>query len=236
MKFAVPVLSVALALAAPTFAAAQGLSLLAEDNFPANFVRAGELKGISVDLLREAFRRADIPYSMSVVPWARAYDTALKSPDHCVFSAAHTPERDRLFRWVEPLNTIEMVVVAPQGTRIDVKTDDDLRRYTIGTYIGDYREAVLKGMGMRIDSVGEDALNADKLRRGRIDLWAVDSAKLPQLKGEFTPIYTYYKVNLALACNTAVDADVIDRLQRAMTSVHADGTFPRIKALYATAD
>jgi len=151
-----------------------------------------------------------------------------------VFSTAHTAERDNSFRWIEPLNTIEMIVVAARDRPVSIKDREDLRRYTIGTYVGDYREDVLKEMQMRIESVRDDSLNAEKLRRGRIDLWAVDSAKLPQLQGEFLPVYTYHKVDLALACNKAVDPAIISRLQQAIRTVHEDGTFARYRAKYVT--
>jgi len=226
--------ALALVFAVPSLAAAESLTLLAEDSFPANFVEAGELKGLSVDVLREAFERADVTFTMSVQPWARAYETALTSPGHCVFSAAHTPERDSSFRWIEPLNTIEMIVVAARDRPVSIKTREDLRRYTIGTYVGDYRENVLKEMQMHIESVRDDSLNAEKLRRGRIDLWATDSAKLPQLKGEFLPVYTYHKVDLALACNKAVDPATVGRLQQAIKTVHEAGTFARYRAKYVT--
>ena len=218
-------------LASPVAAQTQ-LTLLAEDNYPSNFMRDGKLTGLSVDLLTEAFRRSGVPQTMTVLPWARAYDAALKTRDTCVFSAAHTAERDTSFKWVQPLNTIEMIVVADPGHPVQVKDTDDLRRYTIGTYVGDYREAVLKGMGMHIESVSVDALNADKLRRGRIDLWATDNASLLKLKGEFTPVYTYYKVDLALACNASTDSGLIARLQTALDGMREDGTVTRMRQVY----
>ena len=214
-------------------ALAQPLSLLAEDNYPNNFLVDGNLKGRSVDVLRETFKRADVPFTMNVLPWARAYDTALKSDGSCVFSTAHTAERDASFKWIEPLNTIEMMVVASPNHLVSVKNNDDLHHYTIGTYLGDYRESVLKSMGMRIESVTDDALNAEKLRRGRIDLWATDKAHLSELKNEFLPVYTFYKVDLALARNKNIDSNTADRLQKALKSVHEDGTFDKLLSAYS---
>lgn len=213
-------------------AAQEGLTLLAEDNFPNNYLDKGELKGLSVDLLKETFKRAEVPYTVAVLPWARAYDTALKEPGNCVFSTAHTPERDSQFKWIGPLSTIEMIVVASRTRPIEISSDGDLGRYTIGTYLGDYRESVLKGMGMHIESVREDMLNAEKLRRGRIDLWAIDSARLPGLKGEFIPTYTFYKVDLALACNAATDARLVDRLRLGLDNLRQDGSHDRVRNVY----
>lgn len=213
-------------------AAEERLNLLAEDNFPNNYLDKSELKGLSVDLLKETFKRAEVPYTVAVLPWARAYDTALKEPGNCVFSTAHTPERDSQFKWIGPLSTIEMIVVASRTRPIEISNDEDLRRYTIGTYLGDYRESVLKAMGMHIESVREDTLNAEKLRRGRIDLWAIDSARLPGLKGEFVPTYTFYKVDLALACNAATDTGLVDRLRLGLDSLRQDGSYDRNRSAY----
>ena len=109
--------SPALAVDAPASAPpppASSLTLLAEDSYPNNYLEGGVLKGMSVDLLKDAFRRAGETYTMSVLPWARAYESALRDPGTCVFSTAHTPAREASFAWVGPLSTIEMTVVAPR--------------------------------------------------------------------------------------------------------------------------
>jgi len=63
----------------------------------------GKIAGVATDRLVAALKRADIPYRISVYPWLRAYDMALKDPFTCVYSTNRTPEREALFSWVGPL-------------------------------------------------------------------------------------------------------------------------------------
>ena len=88
-------------------------------------------------------------------------------------------------------------------------------------------------MGVRVESVADDGLNAEKLRRGRIDLWATDSAKLPHMAADLVPVYTYYKVDLALACNPGTDPAALGRLRDALDEMRRDGTAERLRGAYA---
>ncbi|MBX9839172.1 MAG: transporter substrate-binding domain-containing protein [Silvanigrellaceae bacterium] len=46
---------------------------------------ANEIIGSATDTMKEIFKRAKIKYSMELLPWARAYNFALKRKKYCGF-------------------------------------------------------------------------------------------------------------------------------------------------------
>ncbi len=94
--------AILLFLAAPA-QAANSLTFVTEDYRPVSFIENGELKGAVVDQAREIADDADVDITIQMMPWARAYKRALMDKKTCVIGAAHTPQRDRLFKWVEPV-------------------------------------------------------------------------------------------------------------------------------------
>ena len=95
--------------------------VLLTENFPPynmakngkNFAQNENIEGIAVDILRETFKRAGIPYSMTLrFPWQRIYQLALENPGYGVFVTARVPEREQLFKWVGPLGPDDWVLLA----------------------------------------------------------------------------------------------------------------------------
>ncbi len=63
-------LLVAGALALPALAApVQAVTLLTEENPPFNYTENGKLTGLVTELVVEAAKRANVPYTIEVLPW-----------------------------------------------------------------------------------------------------------------------------------------------------------------------
>ena len=178
--------------------------------------------------VRKVASRAGIPYTMVRYPWNRAYALALERANGCVFATSRLPEREKLFQWVGPATESEWVLVGLKGRDYGIRTLADARRYRIGTYIGDARHTYLSERGFRVDAAQLDHLNPEKLRLGRIDLWAsaTPSGREKLYPGyfpdDFVPVLTFRTVRLYLACNRAVPAPVIARLNAAAAAVNAE--------------
>ena len=59
----------------------------------------------------------ELPYALEILPWARALSLAENQPWTCVFTTGHDDERDKRFKWVEPLLVDRMVMVRKAGIR-----------------------------------------------------------------------------------------------------------------------
>ncbi len=107
------------------------IDIVTEDWRPYNFVDGGKLVGTSVETMRLVLEQAQVSYRMSVMPWARAYKTALEYPNHMIFSMKRIPEREPFFVWGRPLVVGGSIYPYRLKTRNDIKirTVDDLRKY-----------------------------------------------------------------------------------------------------------
>jgi polar amino acid transport system substrate-binding protein len=218
---------------------AVAVELVTEDGPPYNMYQNGKITGISTDKLTEAFRRIGQPLHIQVMPWARAYQTALNTPDYCVFSTARTSEREDLFKWVGPLAVMDWVIFALADNPTKITRLEDLRN----EYIGGYRQDVISNwlleQGYHVDLATTDSTNPQKLARKRFKYWA--SSKLGAttliasqgLTDRIVPVLTFRHAYLYLACNLTIADPILKQLNEALRKVDEDGTGARIEALYS---
>ena len=200
--------------------------------------REGRVIGIATDKVRAALERAGLPYTIDLLPWKRAYAAARTRPDACVYSTTRTPERNALFKWIGPIDSAEWVMMARAGSGIQLRTLEDARRYRIGTYNGDARDAYLRSRGFRVDAAPTDLTNPRKLLLGRIDLWAAAlRTGTPVLEQNgwserIVPVLVFNRIDVFLACNRAVPDAVVKRLNGAFASLEREGAMRRIERSY----
>ena len=138
----------------------------------------GQLVGLVTDKVREMMARARIDYRIVMLPWLRAYSMAQTQPNHCVFNTAHTPDRDKLFKWVEPTNYADWTPFGLATRKFDIDTLGDARRYVIGTY--NVLEAcrrsearlALVGTCMVYDTAGREAISETHPTKPASPSWA----------------------------------------------------------------
>ena len=221
---------------AATVRAADPMVLLTE-NFPPynmasdgkNFAREDKIQGIAADLVREMFKRAAIPYSMTLrFPWDRVYQQALYSPYHGVFVMARQPDREKLFKWVGPLGPDDWILLARPDSPITLEHLGDARGYRIGAYKGDAIAQHLSSKGLKPITVLRDQDNARTLLEGQIDLWATGDPAGRYLARQIgiTQLKTVLRFNgaqLYLALNRQVPDAVVEKLQQSLDQLRDEG-------------
>lgn len=228
-------LALILALAAP---GASALELMTEDDPPHNMLQDGRLTGISTDKLVEAFRRAGVPQTMRLLPWARAYQSALTQPGYCAFSAARTVEREPLFKWIGPIAAMDWALYTRAGGERPARLED-VRQETIGGYLQDVISVWLADRGYLVDAAPGDTANPRKLMAGRIRYWASSRPRATALLAreglsrQIVPVLTFGHTDLYLACNFSTDDTLVQRLNATLQTMREDGTSARIEARYA---
>ncbi|MDP2368880.1 substrate-binding periplasmic protein [Rhodoferax sp.] len=232
----------ALALLAGLFSTvlqATTLRLTTEVSPPFNMLEGDKIVGRSTDQVREMMDRAKVNFTMEVLPWARAYNMALKEPDTCVFTTTRTPEREALFKWVGPVGAAEWVLYGSAERKLKLQNIEEARSLLIGTYLGDARDEYFRSRGFRVESVSDDLANPRKLLLNRIDLWAasvVRGALLISQNGwtdQIVPVLSFHKVDLYVACNPAVPTALIDKLNATLEGMVRDGTSKAMEKKYA---
>ena len=108
---------------------------------------------------------------------ARGYKFAQLKKNTVLFSTTRTKAREKLFKWVGPITSTVISLIAKQGGARTVASAKDLEGYTIGTVRDDVRELLLREMGVEWKNIyrTDDPQTAAKmLIGGRVDLWAYD--------------------------------------------------------------
>lgn len=153
---------------------AADMTYMTEEYPPFNFTKDGKLQGVAVDLLKAVWSEMGVPeQKVKIYPWARAYKSALSKPGTVLFSTTRNPEREHLFKWVGPIKSNPIGVIAKKSSHIKINSFDDLKQYKIGTIRDDFSETVLTNKGIkpnRLDRNSELSSNVMKLNAGRIDL------------------------------------------------------------------
>jgi polar amino acid transport system substrate-binding protein len=215
------------------------LYITTELSAPSSMLDRGRVVGIATDKVREAMERAGVDYSIEMLPWKRAYDSALKRPDACVYSTTRTPEREPLFKWVGPTDIAQWVLVGRADRKLQIHNLEDARGLRIGTYNGDARDAYLRSRGFTLDYTTNDLSNPHKLQLGRIDLWAASLRSGSTVLARYgydkkiVPLLVFNEIGVYLACNRAVPNEVVARLNSAFDAIARDGTGQRIESSYA---
>ncbi len=162
---------------------AQKLTIYTEEVAPYNFTEGNKIVGVSTEVVEAVMNKAGLDYEMVSYPWARTYKLAAERPNSLIFSISRRPKRETTFKWIGVIVPSRHSVFALKS-RTDIKIEkiDDLKKYTIGTTLGDARETYLLENGFKISDLqrvaGENAnlQNYEKLKLGRIDLWPMSEA------------------------------------------------------------
>ena len=211
--------------------------VLLTENFPPfnmsvddkNFARDDGIDGISAEVVRAMFKRANIDYSLSLrFPWDRLYRLTLDKPNYGLFSTTFTPERQPLFKWVGPLAKTSWVLLAAPGNNPSVASLKEAAQYQVGAYKNDAVSQHLESQGLKPINALRDQENIKKLISGKIDLWATTDpvgrylAKQDGVSG-LTTVLRFNEAELYLALNKDTPDEVIERLQKALDELRAEG-------------
>jgi len=223
---------------AVSLAQSPSVQLLTEDYPPFNMILPnGEIGGMSTEMVRELFHRAEIPYQIELQPWIRAFNSALLNNNTCVYSTTRSEHREHQFKWVGPLLENPWVLYAGPKSPARISSLEDARPYKIGGYAGDAEAQYLIARGFNVDLTPTDELNARKLALGRLDFWATGEyrgiyvraqEKLPQLHQALK----FNTVLLYLACNSGVADSTIQRLNDILNAMRHDSFSDQVRKRY----
>lgn len=217
-------------------AADDALHLTTEEYAPFNFAEGGEIKGLGADQVREVMRRSGLAYEVELLPWSRALGLAREKPMTCVFTTAHTVDRNEHFKWVEPLLVERTLLIRAAGSDVDPADVAAATAYRTGTQTNDYTVELLQNAGfVKIDLARDLDLTLKKLLSGRVDLMAVSESFFHRLRDEGVPVEevaVLHEQVFSVACSLGTPDDVVARMQKALTAMIADGTQEEILARY----
>lgn len=226
----------AIAVIAPP---AVALNITTENNPPFNYQDGQSVTGLSSEILLEMGRHSGIPLNIQVLPWARAYRTALIQPDTCVYSTVRLAEREASFKWVGPLSVNKWALFAKSDFNKSINTIDDAKTYRIGGVNMDAKSMYLQSIGFaNIDLIADDSLNLSKLIAGRIDLWITGLYRVKEFNDQarskaIKPVWIVREVEYFLACNLNTSDATINALTQALQMLREQGYIKAVTDRYA---
>jgi polar amino acid transport system substrate-binding protein len=233
----------AFVLATGAGASNAALTLLTEENPPFNYSDNGKLTGLVTELVTEAAKRANVPFTLEVLPWARAYTRAQAERDTCLFATARLDNREKLFVWVGPLASNLWGVYGRGDFAGTVKRLPDLKPYRIGGVASDAKVDYLHENAVtNIRVVAEDRLNPPRLflpasDPNHIDLWvtgyfgARDVARLAKVS-DVKLVFVVREIPLYLACSPQTAPATVKALSDAVEQMRTEGVIARAATAY----
>lgn len=227
--------------------AARGQTLTAytEQWPPYNYEEAGELKGISTDLLKAICADAKVVCNFQLVPWARAYRIVGNVPNTVLFTTARKASREKDFLWVGP--------ILPRSTWVFVKTpadkttnpNRDISQMRFGIVRDEAARQDLLLAGVPVNSLVEDSSNSAVLRLLMSDAvdamvdtevamaWNLRSANLSA--GAVTRVSKLTEDGAYFfALNPRSDLAVVQRLQASLEKLRRSGRVDAIVKQYSS--
>ena len=208
----------------------------------------GRLQGSSVEVLSAVLKEMNSTQTIKNVKlrsWTKSYKIAKKRVNAMVFSTTRTKSREKLFKWVGPIATTTVGVLAPKDKHIVISDVSDFNKYKIGVVLDDVGEALLLEANVdknRFDYVkGEDAINQSfsKLEEDKIDMFAYNlnvafaNAKMEGFDiSKYEVIYTLKVGELYFAFNKNTDDKIIKKWQNALDKVKKNGIYDKIQNRY----
>ncbi|TCN32367.1 substrate-binding periplasmic protein [Sinorhizobium americanum] len=218
-------------------AQAETIHFVTEEYPPYNFSTAKGASGASVDQVALIMKAVDIPYEIEVLPWARAFALAESEPFHCVFTTGHDAERDRKFKWVEPLLVDHMIMVRHRDSAIALRTLDEAKQFIVGTQREDFSANYLKEHGFqKIDYAASLDSTLKKLIAGRVDLMMTSEKTFETMRAEGKPVEAALVLEgkqYGIACHTDMPDEIVTRMQVELNRLIATGIQDRIYEQYS---
>lgn len=231
------------AIAVPAFAHDATLDVVFEDYPPYEYVEDEEVKGVNMDIIREAFRRMDVHPAFEPRPWRRAILQLKKGEILALSSGFKTPEREE-FAWFpsEPLAVEVNVIAVLDSSPLVVNNLDDLKGRSIGVVrsylygepfdsLRTFQRVETKSMYQLVDMLLNNRMDAIVGNRAVIRHIVRKSGDLDRIKF----IYEIGRDSLYLFFSKARGEDT-EKLARdfgdTVREMRLDGTFEAIQSKY----
>ena len=228
----------------------QDIKVYTEDYPPYNMKIDGKLKGLSVDVFKAVLKDMGSKQSIKDVihtNWSRAYGTVKKEKNvnTMVFSTTRTESREKLFKWVGPISTSTIGLIALKNKKIIIKNDNDLKKYNIAVVLKDIGQLILDEKNLDKNNIkitrGKNAVLAafKKLEKNQADMFAYETKasfgvvkKDGIKKNNYEVVHVLRKGDLYFAFNKNTDDKIIKKWQTSLDKIKANGTYAKILKKY----
>ncbi len=238
-------------------ASADAVQLLTEDNRPLSFPlpadprdggasgASGGVGGVCAEVVQAMAKHLGVTPTITLLPWARAFERAQKDENTGLFCTARTPEREALFQWVGPLMAVEGVFYARRGSGQHLASLDEARSAsTILVVRSFFTHQFLQAQGFtNLHSVSKPEDMLRMLMNDRAPLMFANKLTVPDLAAQqgvpladLVPLRSVLRVDEYLAFSPRTPPQLVARWAAALAVLRRDGTLGRILARWNAGD
>lgn len=191
----------------------------------------GQAAGPAIDLMREMVARAGLRARFSLVPWARAIETAARQPGSCVLGLARSPANLDRYRWAGPILRQRKVLWARPDEMRSLQSLAGVGATRLGAVRGTLIAQDLAAQGQTLDLSPDEASGLRKLMAGHIDLLASHERTMRDLLASLPPPHPRVALVLKpahigyVACHRTTSPTVVRRLDQAISALRREGRF-----------
>lgn len=196
--------------------------------------------GFYVEVAKAAFEKAGLPFSIEFQPWARAQANTLATPGLFILGLAHTPERDRKFKFAAEIASHDICFVSLKPHAAVDSFDEARGLTTVAVRAGTVFETTARNAGLANIELGQtDIQSARQLSRGHVQAWLIyDQAaiyawrEIGAERGDLVIGAPVRREGVFLAASKDTPDDLIRKLHDSVEALHADGTYDRLYRKY----
>jgi polar amino acid transport system substrate-binding protein len=216
---------------------AKDIQIFTEENKPLNFSSPSkEVTGFSSEVVREIQKRIGDKSTITLGPWASAYQTVQTTPDTMLYSTMRTEEREKLFKWVGPLTVVRTSFYGSKTLGKFGTLEEAKKAAKITLPNKYYTDQFLVAEGFKnLDRVESPTAMIQKFNAGETAVFTSSDFALPLLlDNNQVPIekvallLTYMETSHYLAFSPRTSDDVIVKWQGALDEMKKDGSFARL--------
>jgi len=201
------------------------------------------LIGISVEIVEAIQNELNDKNKIVIYPWIRANKILDIKENTALFSMLRTKSRENKYKWVGPLDRLEIVFFKKKGSDIILNSIDDARKVKkigVTKKVANYEILHAKGFKNLDVMGGNDDKNIKKLLKGRIDLWPYSkvaglyNAKKIGQAGMIVPLSNVilFSGDLYIAFSKKTDDKIVKKWQNALDKLKMNGSIQKIKDRY----
>ncbi|MCX6772959.1 MAG: transporter substrate-binding domain-containing protein [Candidatus Micrarchaeota archaeon] len=212
-----------------------GVRVLTENFPPFNFEgNNGTVDGRSSEIVRLIMAGMGQRASIEIMDWPSAYQVALTTPDVALYSAARSPQREHLFKWVGPIGTYDKTLYVKNGSTIKIASLEDAKKAaSICVVQYDDRQQMLAGLGFaNLVEKQNDAECLKALGTGDVALWFGSADTMPYVaaqaglpQGTAAPALHVESTELYIAFSNSTSDTTVQEWQSALDAMKHDGTY-----------
>lgn len=214
------------------------------DPWPPFVDKENPTDGLSLEIIRAAFKTQGYEVKMEYVPWARALNGVKDGTYDIIPDAWFTVERKKFFLFGEPYVANELKFIKRKGDPFEFDTLQSLEGKLVGTVRGyAYGDEFLQSQDFKREEVVDLMLNIKKLIAGRIDLTIdneiavialikqVDPSLLLEIEFVKTPLSRDF-VYIMAGLKNPRHKEIIKAFNNGIAKIKANGTYNKICEKY----